>query len=113
MPFPPDMAKGTCCLLNACRAQGLKLATAEFCTGGLLAALLTEIPGASDEFDRGFVSYSNASKISMLSVPQAVIAGHGAVIPRADPCRDGKNFPHWRAAPARMAGRRRRGCQGE
>lgn len=79
MLFPPDMVEEARRLLDACRAQGLRLATAESCTGGLVSALLTEIPGSSDVFDRGFVTYSNAAKISMLSVPQALIAMHGAV----------------------------------
>lgn len=66
-------------LLDAARAKGLRLATAESCTGGLVAAALTEIAGASDVFDRGFVTYSNAAKREMLGVPGELIAAHGAV----------------------------------
>lgn len=66
-------------LLDACRERGLKLATAESCTGGLVAATLIDIAGSSDVFDRGFVSYSNPAKESMLSVPRALLSRHGAV----------------------------------
>lgn len=66
-------------LLDACRARNLMLATAESCTGGLIAAALTEVAGSSDVFDRGFVSYSNPAKIAMLAVPAELIAEHGAV----------------------------------
>lgn len=55
------------------------IATAESCTGGLIAGALTEIPGSSASFDRGFVTYSNAAKIEMLDVPEALICEHGAV----------------------------------
>ncbi len=66
-------------LLAACRARGLKLATAESCTGGLIAASLTAVAGSSDVVDRGFVTYSNAAKTQMLDVPAALIARVGAV----------------------------------
>lgn len=66
-------------LLARCRARGVMLATAESCTGGLIAATLTEIAGSSDVVDRGFVTYSNAAKTEMLGVPAALIAHHGAV----------------------------------
>lgn len=66
-------------VLDACRAAGLMAATAESCTGGLVAGALTDIPGSSDVVERGFVTYSNAAKIGMLGVPQALIAAHGAV----------------------------------
>jgi nicotinamide-nucleotide amidase len=66
-------------VLAAARAKGLKIATAESCTGGLIAGLLTEIPGSSDVVDRGFVTYSNAAKEEMLGVPAAAIRQHGAV----------------------------------
>jgi nicotinamide-nucleotide amidase len=68
-------------VLNACRARGWHLATAESCTGGLIAAALTEIAGASDVVERGFVAYSNAAKLQLLGVPPATIAAHGAVSP--------------------------------
>ncbi|MEZ5786120.1 MAG: CinA family protein [Xanthobacteraceae bacterium] len=66
-------------LLDTCRARGLKVATAESCTGGLVAATLIDIPGSSDVVDRGFVSYSNPAKESMLSVPRALLTRYGAV----------------------------------
>jgi nicotinamide-nucleotide amidase len=58
-------------LLQACRAAGKKIATAESCTGGLIAGCLTEIAGSSDVVDRGFVTYSNAAKTEMLGVSAA------------------------------------------
>lgn len=66
-------------LLMLCKARGLKLATAESCTGGLLAAALTEIPGSSEVVDRGFVTYSNESKHEMLGVPVRTLKKYGAV----------------------------------
>lgn len=66
-------------LLAAARAAGATLATAESCTGGLIAGAITDVPGSSDIFDRGFVTYSNAAKQAMLGVPAGVIAAHGAV----------------------------------
>jgi nicotinamide-nucleotide amidase len=66
-------------LLEACRTCSETLATAESCTGGLLAATLTAIPGSSDVFERGFVTYSNAAKSEMLGVPFWLIERHGAV----------------------------------
>ena len=66
-------------LLEACRTRKLKLATAESCTGGLIAALLTEIPGSSDVVERGFVTYSNEAKSEEIGVPADLIAAHGAV----------------------------------
>ncbi len=66
-------------VLDACREAGAMLAVAESCTGGLLAAALTEIPGASDVVERGFVTYSYESKSEMLGVPTEMIAAHGAV----------------------------------
>ena len=59
--------------------QELKIATAESCTGGLVAGALTEIAGSSDVVDRGFVTYSNAAKHAMLGVPEATLTRHGAV----------------------------------
>jgi len=66
-------------LIEAARARALKLATAESCTGGLVAAAITDIPGSSDVFDRGFVTYSYPAKVAMLGVPQAMLTEHGAV----------------------------------
>jgi nicotinamide-nucleotide amidase len=66
-------------LLALCRVRGLKIATAESCTGGLVAAALTEIPGSSDVVERGFVTYSNEAKHEMLGVPNAILRKFGAV----------------------------------
>ncbi len=77
--FPSPLAREASLLLEALQAMKLKLVTAESCTGGLIAALFTEIPGASDVLERGFVTYSNASKEECLGVPAALLAEHGAV----------------------------------
>jgi len=66
-------------ILEGCRQQELTLATAESCTGGLIAGLFTEIPGSSDVVDCGFVTYSNRAKQGMLGVPEALLRQHGAV----------------------------------
>ena len=66
-------------VLAACRARRLTLATAESCTGGMVAAALTDITGSSDVVERGYVTYSNEAKRDLLAVPPAVIAQHGAV----------------------------------
>jgi nicotinamide-nucleotide amidase len=66
-------------LLDDARAKGLRVATAESCTGGLVAASLTEIAGASDVFERGFVTYSNEAKRGTLGVAWPLIERHGAV----------------------------------
>jgi nicotinamide-nucleotide amidase len=66
-------------VLDAARAKGMRIACAESCTGGMLAALLTEVAGSSNVFDRGFVTYSNDAKVDMLGVKQATLDAHGAV----------------------------------
>ena len=66
-------------VLDAARRAGVRLACAESCTGGLLAAAITAVPGSSDAFDRGFVTYSNAAKVEMLGVRGATLDAHGAV----------------------------------
>lgn len=66
-------------VLAAARARGVMVATAESCTGGLVAAALTDIAGSSDVFDRGFVTYSYPAKTAMLGVPEEMLAAHGAV----------------------------------
>jgi nicotinamide-nucleotide amidase len=66
-------------VLELSRARGLKIATAESCTGGLVAGALTEIAGSSDVVDRGFITYSNEAKQQMLGVPAATLKRHGAV----------------------------------
>lgn len=66
-------------VLEALRRRGWKLATAESCTGGMIAAALTDVAGSSDVFERGFVTYSNAAKTELLGVRPATLAAHGAV----------------------------------
>ena len=66
-------------VLFSCRKRGLKVVTAESCTGGLIAATLTAIAGSSDVVDRAFVTYSTEAKREMLGVPWDAILGHGAV----------------------------------
>ena len=66
-------------LAQALQARGWMMATAESCTGGLIAAQCTELAGSSLWFERGFVSYSNAAKTELMGVPAALIAAHGAV----------------------------------
>ncbi|HUI34858.1 MAG TPA: CinA family protein [Stellaceae bacterium] len=66
-------------VLETCRRRGWRVATAESCTGGLIVAALTAIAGSSDVVDRGFVTYSNRAKMELLGVPEATLAGHGAV----------------------------------
>jgi nicotinamide-nucleotide amidase len=66
-------------LLQQARYWGLRIAAAESCTGGMVAAALTEVAGSSDVFERGFVTYSNAAKVEMLQVLQATLDAHGAV----------------------------------
>ena len=66
-------------VLDACRSGGLRIATAESCTGGLIAAVVTSIAGCSSVFERGFVTYSNDAKTELLGVPAGMIEEHGAV----------------------------------
>ena len=77
--FPVDLLKEAAELLDRLRAQGLRLAAAESCTGGLISALFTEIAGSSDVVERGFVTYSNAAKSELLGVSEDLLARHGAV----------------------------------
>lgn len=72
----PELAQR---FLDACKAKGILAATAESCTGGLIIALLTDIPGASSMVDCGFVTYSNEAKTAMLGVSEKTLAAHGAV----------------------------------
>ncbi len=74
-----DLVSSAKRLLAICRARKLKVATAESCTGGLIAATLTEIAGSSDVVERGFVTYSNEAKQELLGVPEKLIATYGAV----------------------------------
>ncbi|MCV6593090.1 MAG: CinA family protein [Silicimonas sp.] len=66
-------------LLDLARGNRVRIATAESCTGGMIAAALTDVPGSSDVVDRGFVTYSNGAKIEMLGVSAALLEAHGAV----------------------------------
>lgn len=77
--FPAELVTSARLLLAEAEDRRLKIATAESCTGGLVAALLTDIPGSSAVFERGFVTYSNRAKEEMLGVPGDLIADNGAV----------------------------------
>ena len=83
-----------------CRDRGEMVATAESCTGGLLAATLTAIPGSSDVFERGFVTYSNSAKSEMLGVPYWLIERHGAVSEDVARAMAGGALTHSRASLA-------------
>lgn len=74
-----DLLAAAARVLDLAKARGLMIATAESCTGGLIAATLTEIAGSSAAFSRGYVTYSNVAKTEMLGVPAAAIEAHGAV----------------------------------
>ncbi|MGB5092908.1 MAG: CinA family protein [Parvibaculum sp.] len=77
--FPKPLLQRASLLLAEARDAKLKIAAAESCTGGLISALFTEIPGSSDVFERGFIVYSNDAKRDMLGVPGDLIADMGAV----------------------------------
>lgn len=77
--FPEDLLRAAAGVLDAARKRDWKIATAESCTGGLIAAILTEIPGCSDVFERGFVTYSNESKQALLGVHTDALVENGAV----------------------------------
>ena len=77
--FDPELQQRAADLLDRMRRRGRRVATAESCTGGLIAALLTEIPGSSDVVERGFVTYSNDAKMELLGVPRATLDSVGAV----------------------------------
>ncbi len=77
--FPERLVNLALLTLDEARQHRLRIATAESCTGGLVATLLTEIPGSSDVFERGFVTYSNRSKQEMLGVQGDLLADFGAV----------------------------------
>lgn len=74
-----DLQHAAARAFSACRGKQLTVVTAESCTSGLVAAALTEIPGSSDVFDRGFITYSNEAKQSVLGVSPGMLAAHGAV----------------------------------
>ncbi len=77
--IPEHVIEDAARLLADLRASKLMIATAESCTGGLIAACLTEVPGSSATVDRGFVTYSNAAKVELIGVPADMIEAHGAV----------------------------------
>lgn len=77
--IPDDLLVEAEALLAACRARRVMLATAESCTGGLIAATLTAIAGASDVVDRGFITYSNEAKHELVGVPMELIHADGAI----------------------------------
>ncbi|MCC7259860.1 MAG: CinA family protein [Alphaproteobacteria bacterium] len=77
--FPPPLLLLAESLLDRCRQAGLRIATAESCTGGLVSGLLTAIPGSSDVVERGFITYTNLAKQEMLGVPASLFPHPGAV----------------------------------
>lgn len=77
--LPDDVLAAAAALFQRMSGKGLKLATAESCTGGLVAAAITEVPGSSAVLERGFVTYSNEAKMAVLGVDSALLATHGAV----------------------------------
>ena len=77
--FDPEITALAAQVLESSRAKGWRISTAESCTGGLLSAALTEIAGASDVFERGFVTYSNEAKEALLGVSADSLKTHGAV----------------------------------
>lgn len=77
--FPSDLLLAASNVLDKARTAGVMTATAESCTGGLVSALMTEIPGSSDVVERSFVTYSNEAKVQMLCVDARLIDSHGAV----------------------------------
>jgi len=79
MSVPDALRESATRTLDSLKGRGLKLATAESCTGGLVSAALTAISGSSAVVERGFVTYSNEAKTEMLGVPAALIEAHGAV----------------------------------
>jgi len=78
-PRPPDAPALAEAVGHALRARGATLATAESCTGGLIGAWITAVPGSSDYYLGGVVAYANAAKIALLGVDPAILATHGAV----------------------------------
>jgi nicotinamide-nucleotide amidase len=76
---PTDIPALVAQMATALRERGQRMATAESCTGGLIAGACTELSGSSDWFERGFVTYSNAAKTELLGVPAESIEQHGAV----------------------------------
>ena len=75
----PDLEDLARAVLDGARGRGMRIATAESCTGGLVAGALTAIAGSSEVFDYGFVTYADRAKVRMLGVPPLLLADHGAV----------------------------------
>ena len=90
-------------VLEACRRKGLRVVTAESCTGGLIAGALTAIAGSSDVVDRAFITYSNEAKREMIGVPWDAILGHGAVSEPVARAMASKVGGSWKALIARSA----------
>jgi nicotinamide-nucleotide amidase len=80
--FTPAILSLAADVLEGCRRRAWRLATSESCTGGLVAAALTEVAGSSAVFDRGYVTYSNDAKAALLGVPEHLLASYGAVSPQ-------------------------------
>lgn len=78
-PAPPATPARARALVAAARAAGLRIASAESCTGGLLGGAITAAPGASNAYEGGFITYSNAAKVALLGVRAESLAAHGAV----------------------------------
>lgn len=79
MMTPDQLRRDAARLIEQLEERGLKIATAESCTGGLVAAMLTEVPGSSRAVERGFVTYTNTAKVEMLGIEQMLIDRGGAV----------------------------------
>lgn len=79
MAAPAHICEKARALVHDAAAKAKKIATAESCTGGMIGAAITDIPGSSAVFDRGFITYSNEAKIEVLGVPKELIEKHGAV----------------------------------
>lgn len=77
--MPDEFTAQAMCVLEACRKRGWTVATAESCTGGLIAACLTAVAGSSEVVERGFITYSNRAKAELLGVPEGMLAQFGAV----------------------------------
>lgn len=77
--FPTDLTDRAAALIALCKQQGLMVATAESCTGGLIIGCLTEVAGSSAVVDRGFITYSNEAKMDLVDVPKDLLIQHGAV----------------------------------
>lgn len=98
--FDAALTRRAAALLDAFRGARLTLATAESCTGGLVAGVLTEIAGSSDVVERGFVTYSNEAKAELLGVPLPLIAAKGAVSEEVARAMAAGALQHSRAAVA-------------